>query len=134
MLEVGTTTQVELTANQVIPFTTVLYDTNDDSHFDSTSNALTIDKSGYYTAKGIFTFAPTEAGDASVYLYINGSSSPTVTATFTTSAENQKVSFVIPSKVIRTIPTFADTSVPVTFVVSPAGTLYNANASLFRER
>lgn len=134
MLEVGNTTQVDLTANQVIPFTNVLYDTNNDSHFDSTSNAMMIDKSGYYIAKGNFTFAPTEAGDASVYLYINGSESPTVTATFTTSSANQKVSFVIPSKVIRTIPTFADTSVPVTFVVSTAGTLYNANASLTRER
>jgi len=134
MLEVGNTTETQLTANQVIPFTTVSYDTNTDTHFDSTKNALTIDKSGYYVISGNFVFEPSGEGDASILLYVNGSEVPVSTATFTVGASAQKINFVIAPKVIKTIPTFADTSVPITFVVSTDGTLYNANALLIGAR
>ena len=133
MLEVGNNTETQLIASQAIPFTLVSYDTNLDSHFDSTKNALMIDRSGYYIISGNFTFAPTEEGDVSISLYVEGSEIPVSTATFTAGA-NEKYNFVISPKVIKTIPTFTDTSVPVTFIVSTAGTLYNANALLIGAR
>ena len=132
MLEVGNITETELSIMQTIPFNIVSFDTNADSHFDSTSNSMVIDRSGYYEVKGEFVFAPSETGDVSVYLYVNGETQPTVTSTYTFSSANAKKTFTIPSKIIRTIPTFSNSSVPVKFVVSTAGTLYNANATLIK--
>lgn len=130
MLEIGNNTETELTIGQTVPFSTVYFDTNLDSHFESASNSMIIDKSGYYIVDGSFVFAPTVAGDASVYLYVNGEIEPSVTSTFTTAVANQKVTFTISDKVIKTIPTFSSSNVPIRFVVSVAGTLYNANALL----
>lgn len=132
MLEIGNNTETDLTIGQTIPFNIVSFDTNMDSHFNSTTNSMIIDRSGYYEVKGNFVFAPTEIGDASVYLYVNGEVEPTVTTTFTTSAADEKNTFTIPSKIIRTVPTFSNSNVPVKFVVSAAGTLYNANATLIK--
>lgn len=134
MLEVGNATEVSLNAQQTIPFTLVSYDTNADSHFDTSTNSMIIDRSGYYIVSGNFTFAPTSTGDASIYLYVDGEELPTATATFTCGEAEQKFNFVIAPKVVRTVPTFLNSTVPVKFVVSAAGTLYNANAVLIRTR
>ena len=132
MLEVGNITETELSIMQTIPFNIVSFDTNVDSHFDSTSNSMVIDRSGYYEVKGEFVFSPSVTGDVSVYLYVNGETQPTVTSTFNFTSADVKKTFTIPSKIIRTIPTFSNSSVPVKFVVSTAGTLYNANATLIK--
>ena len=134
MLEVGNATETILTANQTIPFSTISYDTNTDSHFDVSTNSLVIDKSGYYIVSGEFVFSPTAVGDASIYLYVNGNQIPASVTTFTATEESQKFTFVISPKVIKTIPTLANSSVPVRFVSSVAGTLYNANALLIGAR
>lgn len=132
MLEIGNNTETNLTIGQTIPFNIVSFDTNMDSHFDSNTNSMVIDRSGYYVVKGNFVFAPTEIGDASVYLYVNGEVEPTVASTFTTTTANQKITFTIPSKVIRTLPSFSNSNVPIRFVVSAAGTLYNNDATLIK--
>ena len=132
MLEIGNNTETDLTIGQTIPFNIVSFDTNADSHFDSTTNSMIIDRSGYYEVKGDFVFAPSVTGDVSVYLYVNGNIEPTVTSTFNFTSADVKKTFTIPSKIIRTIPTFSNSNVPVKFVVSTAGTLYNANATLIK--
>lgn len=131
MLEIGNTTETELSIG-TIPFNIVSFDTNNDSTFDANTNSMIINRSGYYEVKGEFVIAPSVTGDVSVYLYVNGEVEPTVTSTFNFSSTGTKKTFTIPSKIIKTVPTFSNSNVPVKFVVSAAGTLYNANATLIK--
>lgn len=130
MLEVGNTTAIALTANAKIPFTTVFFNTNNRTAFDSANNALVIKRRGIYKAGGSFVFTPTDAGEVSITMYVNGSAEPTAVSTFTAVAGNT-YTFTIPSKYIRTICSGCGNTVPITFVVSAAGTLISANAFVY---
>lgn len=130
MLEVGNTTATALTAGAKIPFTTVFFNTNNRTSFDSTNNALVIRRRGIYKVGGSFVFTPTAAGTVSIAMYVNGSASPTAVSTFTATAGNT-YTFTIPSKYIRTVPSTSGNTVPITFVVSADGTLDSANAFVF---
>jgi hypothetical protein len=130
MLEVGNTTATALTAGAKIPFTTVFFNTNSRTSFDSANNALLIKKRGVYKAGGNFVFTPTAAGVVSIAMYVNGSSVPTAISSFTATA-GSAYTFTIPSKYIRTVPSTTGSTVPITFVVSGAGTLASANAFVY---
>lgn len=130
MLEVGNTTATALTAGAKIPFSTVFFNTNNRTSFDSANNALVIRRRGIYKAGGSFVFTPTDAGEVSITMYVNGSAEPTAISTFTAVAGNT-YTFTIPSKYIRTICSRCGNTVPITFVVSAAGTLISANAFVF---
>lgn len=130
MLEVGNTTSTTLTAGATIPFTTVFFNTNNRTSFNSSTNALTIRRRGIYKAGGSFVFAPTAAGTVTIQMYVNGSSQPTAVSTFTAVAGNT-YTFTIPSKYIRIVQSNSGSTVPITFTVSAAGTLTSANAFVY---
>lgn len=130
MLEVGNTNEVALVAGSKIPFSTVFFNTNCKTAFDSANNSLNIRRPGIYNAGGSFVFTPTAAGPVTVQMFVNGVESPTALATFTAVA-GSTYTFNIPSRYIRTA---ASTSgqVPITFTVSAAGTLEKANAFVYK--
>lgn len=130
MLEVGNTTETALAANAKIPFTTVFFNTNNRTAFDSTNNALVIKRRGIYKAGGSFVFTPTAAGLVTISMFVNGSAVPTAVSSFTAVAGNT-YTFTIPSKYIRTVSSNCGNTVPITFVVNADGTLNSANAFVF---
>lgn len=130
MLEVGNTTSTTLTANSVIPFTQVYLNTNNRTSFNSSSNALVIEKSGIYKVGGTFVFTPSVAGTANIYMYADGVAQPTAISSFTV-ANGQTYTFTIPSKYLNIINTRQVGTVPITFVVDTAGTLESANAFVY---
>lgn len=130
MLEVGNTTETALAANAKIPFTTVFFNTNNRTAFDSTNNALVIKRRGIYKAGGSFVFTPTAAGLVTISMFVNGSDVPTAVSSFTAVAGNT-YTFTIPSKYIRTVSSNCGNTVPITFVVNADGTLNSANAFVF---
>lgn len=130
MLEVSNTTSTDLTSGAKIPFTNVLFNTNDRTSFDSANNALVIRKAGIYKVGGSFIFAPTEAGLTTISMFVNGEAVPTATSSFTAIA-GSTYTFTIPSKYIKTVPSTTNSTVPITFVVNGAGTLSSANAYVF---
>lgn len=130
MLEVGNTTSTALTAGATIPFTTVFFNTNNRTAFNSSTNALTIKRRGIYKAGGSFVFTPTAAGTVTIQMYVNGTAQPTAVSTFTAVAGNT-YTFTIPSKYIRVIPSGTSSTVPITFTVSADGTLTSANAFVY---
>lgn len=131
MLEVGNTTSTAIAAGGNIPFTSVLYNTNNKTTFDSTNNALIINRPGIYNVGGSFIFAPTDEGTASITMFVNGVAVPTAISTFTATAGNI-YTFTIPSKYIRTIKANTGSTVSITFVSSVAGTLSSANAFVYK--
>lgn len=130
MLEVGNTTSTALTAGAKIPFTTVFFNTNNRTSFDSTNNALVIRRRGLYKVGGSFVFTPTAAGTVTIQMFTNGNAQPTAVSTFTAVAGNT-YTFTIPSKYIRTVSSSTGSTVPITFTVSAAGTLTSANAFVY---
>lgn len=130
MLEVGNSTSVELQANQVIPFNTVFFNTNDRTFFDESKNALTIKKSGIYKVGGNFVFVPSANGIAKISMYVNGVEFPTAQSTQTVVSGNT-YTFSIPSKYVKTIPYTNGSVVPITFVTNIGGTLNSANAYVY---
>ena len=130
MLEVGNTTSTAVAANGKIPFTTVFFNTNNKTSFDSVNNSLNIRRPGIYNVGGSFVFTPTAAGTVSISMQVSGATSPTAVATFTADA-GSTYTFNIPSKYIRTVASTAG-SVPITFVASAAGTLTSANAFVYK--
>lgn len=133
MIQVSNKTSTELIASATIPFNIVSQDTNNDTSYNSNTNSIEIQRGGYFNISGSFVFAPSASGDASIVMYVDGNSEPTAISTFTTTEADQKITFVIPSKIIRTISNRSNDTVPISFVTSVAGTLLSANVTVVRE-
>jgi len=129
MVEVGNNTSVSLTANQVIPFNTNTFDTNNRISFDQSTNSIVITKTGKYEVNGSFIFSPTNAGLVTITAYANGVAIPFDFSSFTATATDV-YTFTLPQKLINVVTAQSGNVVRITFVTNAEGTLTNALASV----
>lgn len=132
MIEVQNKNQVSLTSGATIPLGTVVYDTNGDTTLNTSSNSIKLDRGGYYNVASKMIFAPTLAGESTINMLVNGEI--VASSTFTTSTTAQKITFTIPSKIIRAINVMnSNNDVTVSFTTTVAGVLYSSLVDITRE-
>ena len=128
MLEMINTGSVELTAPQIIPFSTVTFSTNDNVTGNPTAGIANITTPGFYEITGNFVIEATAEGSVTVNMLADGQAVPGATAGFSAAAADVTETITI-SKVIQVTPDTAGNVAQVSFQTvsgSAAATMTNA--------
>lgn len=121
----------ELTANQVIPLQ-VKFNTNDKISFDSETNLISINKSGYYMINANITFTGATEGIYALELNANGVPIPDAECSVSITANG--IATLIINDIEKVLPYFGNDKVKLSLSINKAVTILSANVSIFEIR
>ena len=132
MLKLTNSTSTTLTAGATIPLN-VKFNTNNNTGYNTTTNAVIINNSGYYSLNYEIVLSVATASDLSLELYANGVAIPETKVTETFDADDVRT--IVINDIQKIIPNLTDTTkVNITCVTDTACTLTNANVSVYMIR
>lgn len=129
MIQVVNTTSTDLTAGATIPTGSVRVRTNNRVNYNNGS--LEIVKPGTYKVDGNFIVTATAAGAIQTQMSVNGAAVPGAIAAGSAAAAGDEITLPV-SFIVQAAPAAPGNSVAITWTVSAACTLTNAEATITR--